>query len=217
MYYLQSRYYNPSWGRFINADEYIATGQGVIGNNSLAYCGNNPVAYVDPYGTLTFSLAFNLNAYVLTGGCYSIAVVWDDDGNFDIQRSIAIPNVKDTAVLGLFSIGAGVSMQINKGADTVNDLLGYSSTAGMGIGPISVSTVANSKLADAGDAVDGYQFGVGFGAGVGIDAQLVQAYTTSVFSSDRRLPPVYKGTNGRNRITQNHTISFNDRSRNLTR
>ena len=217
LYYLQSRYYNPSWGRFINADEYIATGQGVIGNNSLAYCGNNPVAYVDPYGTLTFSLAFNLNAYVLTGGCYSIAVVWDDDGNFDIQRSIAIPNVKDTAVLGLFSIGAGVSMQINKGADTVNDLLGYSSTAGMGIGPISVSTVANSKLADAGDAVDGYQFGVGFGAGVGIDAQLVQAYTTSVFSSDRRLPPVYKGTNGRNRITQNHTISFNDRSRNLTR
>ena len=50
LYYLQSRYYNPTWGRFINADGYASTGQGIIGNNMFAYCGNNPVIRHDPTG-----------------------------------------------------------------------------------------------------------------------------------------------------------------------
>ena len=50
LYYLQSRYYNPKWGRFLNADSYISTGQGIIGNNMFAYCLNNPVNYIDRDG-----------------------------------------------------------------------------------------------------------------------------------------------------------------------
>ncbi len=50
LYYLQSRYYNPKIGRFLNADGYISTGQGVLGHNMFAYCGNNPVNYYDPTG-----------------------------------------------------------------------------------------------------------------------------------------------------------------------
>ena len=50
LYYLQSRYYDPAIGRFINADAYASTGQGIIGNNMFAYCGNNPVNCVDPDG-----------------------------------------------------------------------------------------------------------------------------------------------------------------------
>ena len=49
-YYLQSRYYNPEIGRFINADGLISTGQGLLGNNMFAYCGNNPVTRIDPLG-----------------------------------------------------------------------------------------------------------------------------------------------------------------------
>ena len=51
LYYLQSRYYNPTWGRFINADSFVSTGQGLLGNNMFAYCGNNPVLGYDPTGT----------------------------------------------------------------------------------------------------------------------------------------------------------------------
>ena len=51
-YYLQSRYYDPLVGRFINVDGYVSTGQGLIGNNMFAYCNNNPVMYVDPTGGL---------------------------------------------------------------------------------------------------------------------------------------------------------------------
>jgi len=49
-YYLNSRYYDPVIGRFINADAYISTGQGFLGYNMFAYCLNNPVNMVDPDG-----------------------------------------------------------------------------------------------------------------------------------------------------------------------
>ena len=50
LYYLQSRYYNPTWGRFINADAYVSTGQGLLGNNMFAYCHNNPANMIDSSG-----------------------------------------------------------------------------------------------------------------------------------------------------------------------
>ena len=50
LYYLQSRYYNRTTGRFINADGLVATGQGLLGNNMFAYCRNNPVIRVDISG-----------------------------------------------------------------------------------------------------------------------------------------------------------------------
>ena len=50
LYYLQSRYYDPEVGRFINADSFVSTGQGTVGSNMFAYCGNNPIVCVDPTG-----------------------------------------------------------------------------------------------------------------------------------------------------------------------
>ena len=49
-YYLQSRYYDPTTCRFINADEYASTGQGLSGHNMFAYCGNNPIMRADDGG-----------------------------------------------------------------------------------------------------------------------------------------------------------------------
>jgi RHS repeat-associated protein len=49
-YYLQSRYYDPAIRRFLNADSYASTGQGFLGINMFAYCGNNPVSRADPLG-----------------------------------------------------------------------------------------------------------------------------------------------------------------------
>ena len=51
LYYLQSRYYNPEIGRFINADALVSTGQGLLGNNMFAYCLNNPIMFADSTGT----------------------------------------------------------------------------------------------------------------------------------------------------------------------
>ena len=40
---MQSRYYDPVVGRFLNADGYVSTGQGILGYNMFAYCNNNPI------------------------------------------------------------------------------------------------------------------------------------------------------------------------------
>lgn len=50
LYYLMSRYYDASIGRFINADAYVSTGQGFLGHNMFAYCLNNPMKYIDEMG-----------------------------------------------------------------------------------------------------------------------------------------------------------------------
>lgn len=51
MYYLNSRYYIPTICRFVSADSYVQTGQGMLDKNMFAYCMNNPVKYIDEQGT----------------------------------------------------------------------------------------------------------------------------------------------------------------------
>ncbi len=50
LYYLQSRYYDPVTCRFVNADGYVSTGDGILSNNMYAYCENNPVKLMDLSG-----------------------------------------------------------------------------------------------------------------------------------------------------------------------
>jgi hypothetical protein len=50
LYYLQSRYYNPEWGRFINADGLVGIPGELLSSNMFAYCIDNPVNMSDPDG-----------------------------------------------------------------------------------------------------------------------------------------------------------------------
>ena len=50
LYYLQSRYYNPQVGRFLNSDSISDQSAGILGYNSYIYASNNPVNYSDPSG-----------------------------------------------------------------------------------------------------------------------------------------------------------------------
>ncbi len=52
LYYLQSRYYDPAIGRFINADNYATTYKTSTGANMFAYCLNNPANCKDDGGEL---------------------------------------------------------------------------------------------------------------------------------------------------------------------
>ncbi len=70
LYYLQSRYYNPEWGRFLNADNQLSTGD-LIGMNLFAYCGNNPVNRIDPSGEAWWHWAIGAAIVV---GCAALTV-----------------------------------------------------------------------------------------------------------------------------------------------
>jgi len=50
LYYLQSRYYDPAVGRFLNADVFYSTGQGFTGYNTFVYCNNRPIISADYNG-----------------------------------------------------------------------------------------------------------------------------------------------------------------------
>ena len=72
LYYLNSRYYDPSIGRFINADDisYIQPTD-INGLNLFAYCGNNPVMHTDPTGNFVLSLT----ALILIGFGVSVGAI----------------------------------------------------------------------------------------------------------------------------------------------
>ena len=51
LYYLNTRYYDPETGRFINRDSVAyADASFLNGLNLYAYCNNNPVMHIDPNG-----------------------------------------------------------------------------------------------------------------------------------------------------------------------
>ncbi len=68
-YYLQSRYYIPTWGRFVNADIPIYAQEqkdDFAGINLFAYCRNNPVNFSDPTGFKYVSEAGKVVAIAIT-------------------------------------------------------------------------------------------------------------------------------------------------------
>ena len=50
LYYLRSRYYNPEWGRFLNADVVLGDRGVLLTHNAFAYCVNKPINYSDADG-----------------------------------------------------------------------------------------------------------------------------------------------------------------------
>ena len=85
-YYLMSRYYDPVVHRFLNADGYFQSGDGILDTNMNAYCRNNPIMYYDPTGEYTLNdlmhiaidsnnnIKFNINdisMYALMGYSYN--------------------------------------------------------------------------------------------------------------------------------------------------
>jgi RHS repeat-associated protein len=58
-YYLQSRYYLPEWGRFLNADSEGGEVGALLSHNVFSYSLNNPVNLVDPSGFRPIEGAYN--------------------------------------------------------------------------------------------------------------------------------------------------------------
>ena len=98
MYYLQSRYYNPVVGRFINQDDpNILTLVEVAGQsyesslkiNSFAYCCNSPVKNWDPTGMLVWSISgIVFECVVGIGAGIQISWIYDGCGNHGLMVSV---------------------------------------------------------------------------------------------------------------------------------
>lgn len=99
LYYLQSRYYNPEWGRFLNCDDtniLLATKGETLGANLFAYCNNNPVNRVD-YEGRNSQIAFITYVVSLLGVIVAIDMACRDN-LYDIFPAFTYFNMFDFTV-----------------------------------------------------------------------------------------------------------------------
>ncbi|MCK9471543.1 MAG: RHS repeat-associated core domain-containing protein, partial [Bacilli bacterium] len=89
-YYLNSRYYDPLIGRFINADDIGMLAEGEL--NLFKYCDNNPVTGYDPMGTWNWG-----RFWKITGGVAGAAI------------AVTLVVATGGTALTLLSIGAGIA------------------------------------------------------------------------------------------------------------
>ena len=101
-YYLQSRYYDPATGRFLNADIHINANGDLIGYNMYAYCSNNPVMFTDPSGEGFLTILAIIGISAIVGSALSIlnaACTGEDLGSAAIEGFIT---GAASATIGLF-------------------------------------------------------------------------------------------------------------------
>ncbi|URZ04113.1 RHS repeat-associated core domain-containing protein [Clostridium felsineum] len=105
LYYLQSRYYNPEWGRFVNADTEGGSIGELLSHNVFAYCGNNPVNTLDSNGqSWEFIGEFFqqvANAFRAFAPAYAGAAGCEFEPGPGTLAGLAIAGVASLAVIGV--------------------------------------------------------------------------------------------------------------------
>ena len=186
LYYLQTRYYDPQTGRFINADN---VGYGLTqfellnGLNLYSYCLNNPIGYTDESGSSLILIGLILGAII--GGTAGGVIV-----NKKAKESGAEGwELVGWTVLGVFG-GALAGGALGAGAGA---LVGGAAAAGTAIG----GSLATGGAFAGGAAVAGTAFA---GAGVVIGAGVVAgvgalALGTNILFDTERMGPGHKSNN----------------------
>ena len=138
LYYLQSRYYDPFTGRFLNADVYCDTGTGSpLSTNMFAYCENNGINYVDFDGyKITATIKKSSSSYNI-----KVKLPWSDISNYYTFLSYAygivgiiacfIPERVVSIVVGVTAgissiVSSVASALINKYKSKKNIILNFS-------------------------------------------------------------------------------------------
>ncbi len=112
-YYLNSRYYNPEIGRFINADGLISSVGDILGHNMYTYCQNNPVMRTDRTG-MWFGLDdifTGLVDEIIVLGALACGVLW-------IGAELGVPGASDA----LDTVGGWVDSSVQKLKNTAEEI-----------------------------------------------------------------------------------------------
>lgn len=133
LYYLNSRYYDPETGRFINADEvsYLGADGSPESHNLFAYCKNNPITGYDPTGHFSWKDVFNFASVVTLSALAVIAIVGTGGGGPLLAAAGAVAGTTvsatavTTAATGIATAGV-TTMGVAAVANSIGDNISYS-------------------------------------------------------------------------------------------
>ena len=159
LYYLNSRYYNPETGRFINADaESLITASpdsATWDKNLFAYCDNNPIVRVDNGGNwwhVIVGAAVGVVAQYISD--ITISLAQGEDFADALKPTSTWVDYGAAALSGAFaatSIGLGTSVVVNAAISSVT----YITNSAISNEAVSVAGIVESAVVGAGAGVIG--------------------------------------------------------------
>ena len=164
LYYLQSRYYDPAIGRFLNGDDYVSTGQGIMGHNMFTYCGSDPINRSDAFGEI-----WHIAAGAIVGAGFSVVtkIITNKIAGEQWNSGILTAAVAGAVSGGLAASGVGLAGQIVGNAaismtnNAADQFIAMSKTTGTEKPSFNVSSML---LDGAIGALAGYAGGAGAGS-----------------------------------------------------
>ena len=117
LYYLNSRYYDPAVGRFLNADgvDFLGTDEGLLSYNLFAYCLNDPVNRTDDSGNLSIKNWIKIGVGAIALGTAIALTVATGGGAAAVAIGVA-KVVGSVALSTAVSAGAGYLKNGKQGA-----------------------------------------------------------------------------------------------------
>ena len=197
LYYLNSRYYSPEFGRFISADRFASTDVTMpLSANAYSYCENNPIARKDVDGALWVSALIGVASVYVAD---IIGNVIEGKSGWDI--------LKPTSSVGTY-LGAGVSGMITGGGlisvisrPIVNTGIKYGIDCGIGNKDFSIKDVATDLTMDyMGEALS-------VGVSKALNSTRPQNYSSFRHQMTRRIPKITQEQTKQLMKTVNRAIS----------
>lgn len=158
LYYLQSRYYDPALGRFISPDDisYLDS-ESIVGFNLYAYCGDNPLSYIDPEGYSFLAILLVLAATTIIGGAVGAKKAKDEGKKgWDFAKNILLGSAMGLATGGAALAITGVAVGAVAGISKV--ILGVKASQLFAVGALAFDFTAFFAAPLLGIDMDGIEY-----------------------------------------------------------
>ena len=123
-YYLQSRYYDPTVGRFLNADSKMGISTGILSCELYCYCGNSPVYRIDTSGCAWWNIfkkvVFSIVAVVAVAHIVNAATALSQA---DYNRSRDIRSIVSNQHMVDMKLGCKTFAQMGCGAAATHNAI----------------------------------------------------------------------------------------------